>query len=228
MNTLRKPIFHAGLILFLMIVFFPAGLILLIIRFIGHKDYSYLRSKDYAIFRNLFLILAAFFVLLKFAPSSDNTDTTAFTPVFIFCLIIAGFFQIKSRKKIDQIFVRSEHYKTLLYVNRLDSLHAIASVMNLRPEFIKNDFYYLMACGQLQNLHIVEQTGRIVLTDQREVIPPQQQEQEPKQQVATSPPASKKKVSPKSFSCPNCGASTVLYKEEYKECEYCATFLTYS
>lgn len=206
-----------AVIIFLLYIFFPAGLALMISKL--HKDREHYRynGKGVTIVGRVFIIIGIIWIIMGL---SGTITTTSGEPepleiFIIFALIIGGggFALIRHGNKYKKIGENYERYKPLLARSRNGSIDDIASSIHSSYEAVYADLQQLIEVGALPDSYIDIAARAIVSPQVGSNAAMYREQAAPRQQAPTS----------KAVKCPNCGGINTVTTAGSCVCDYCGS-----
>ncbi|WP_239615461.1 hypothetical protein [Cohnella mopanensis] len=229
--TIDQPRIHGAIILATMFIFFPVGIVLLIIRFAVHFKYNHLRAMDYRLTGHSFVTFfaaVAGIILLASAGSSTMTssDVTAVLIVFAIVLGLPAFvFYVlgaSRKKKMTNLY---NLYYNITTAQGVDSLDRISELTGENVRNVTQDLSYMIASGKLLGAtldpanRVVKLSGR---TGSSSGTPATATRSEI---VVNGPRGSASPVATQPITCSGCGSASRVVPGESKDCEFCGNVL---
>ncbi|ACT04833.1 hypothetical protein [Paenibacillus sp. JDR-2] len=141
---------HGAIILFSFLIFFPVGIILLIIRYALHAKYNYLREKDDRLAGHSFLTLFGLVMLMcMLAGVSGDGLLVSFIGFFIFLGIPAIlFYAVASsrKKKMDKLYMAYYH---LVIEQGNTSIAVLSQSTGVPVQKVSEDIRYMIVTDRL-------------------------------------------------------------------------------
>ena len=201
----KQPWYYSwGVIGLALLLFWPVGLVLLVLRF-NHSKSTAAFGKTQKI---LFNIAAGF---LFFMALGMFTSDEAFLGILF---LVGGFAVLHYKKKTAKQSERIRQYINMIVNQGIESLDTIAAMSNVSYDVVVDDLNKMISQGILSNAVIDQMSRTIVLSKARVAEQPQMvyvnnTSSEPLQMVTVT--------------CPGCGAKMPLAKGTVCNCEYCDT-----
>lgn len=233
----EKPRVHGCLILFLLVVFFPVGIVLALVRMAKHRPYTHLKIMDAVFFSRILFFLFAMMSLTYFIRLSNGEE--ALFGVYLLCiavLLLPGLaWRRRARRMQRAMDARFEQYRSLIYDHGSTSISHIAEFVRMRPDVVANELQRLAWLGGLPNVAVDMHSGRILLYESESAahtgihlhgsdthIPT------PERAPARPQPPPPPRVPPplpaaRTVTCSGCGAKVRFRPGEDTVCEYCQT-----
>jgi hypothetical protein len=237
-SDIDRPKIHTAVIITAIIMFFPLGLVLLLIRFITHYKYNHLRGKDYTLAGHCFMLLfgcISIIILLATAGTDSSGDAPAMTIAFFILFGLPGLFfyflGARRKKKMNNLYNLYDHLTTTQGVEKFDRLAEITGE-NVRN--VTQDLDYMIRSGRLADATL-DMTYQQIRLGHRSAQPEGQTdaaaaiaEQARSQQQAAAGRAAastSSRPAPVSITCPGCGSTSRVVPGESRDCEFCGNVL---
>ncbi|KPV58522.1 hypothetical protein QJ48_15900 [Paenibacillus sp. A3] len=229
MNT-DKPAINGVLVVLALVLFFPAGIILFVIRVRKHRDLSYQKIYDWAVAGTAFLIM---FPLMRLIITNEvNQLFEIFIVLSIFFLLPGVFLLGISQWKRKRLNARYKLYRNIIMEQGIKSIRAIEELINQRPAVVINDLKRMIGHGMIPHASInmysmtlvFHQNGFVAREGTGDGNDDGHIHEWDKPLPLYKP--SEKRL-PKSVECHGCGSSTILRPGESKACPYCDSLLSY-
>jgi predicted flap endonuclease-1-like 5' DNA nuclease len=237
-REIERPKIHSGFIISAMIIFFPIGIVLLLIRFAAHYKYNHLRAKDYTLVGHSFMILFGWFALIVLLATADTNTAGDVTGILVVLFIFLGlpgvFFYIlgsNRKKKMNNLYNLYEHLTTVQGIEKFDRLAELTGE-NVRN--VTQDLEYMIRSERLADATL-DMTYQQIRLGHRSVQPEGQTdaataiaEQARSQQQAAAGRAAastSSRPAPVSITCPGCGSTSRVVQGESRDCEFCGNVL---
>ncbi|QGQ93750.1 hypothetical protein EHS13_01920 [Paenibacillus psychroresistens] len=229
MEVNDKPAINGWWIIvsFLLLILFPVGLVLLLIRIIQHRNLSFKKIADLKV--SAYALLAMYGVIIFFSQVGEIIDrkqnilgVASFSAAL---LIPAGFLFWLSKKRTKQLNDRYDSYYDIIIERKIKSIDQIAQMAGKREQMVKNDLQRMIYLGLLNNGFIDEISNSIVFyessDEEEETYVEYEDETEDEAEVVQD------KLFPKKVECAGCGSSSTLKPRETIFCTYCGASLVY-
>lgn len=192
------------------LIFWPLGIVLLILRSTGNKQSVFLGSTD----KKKYVIAGAVLILLGLFRISNSTGMGIF-------MIAGGIALIAYADKAKRRAVRNRQYIDVIVNQGQTSLDNIASICNINYDTVVKELKSLVTLGVLKNAEINE-TNRTIAIHKGV----QQSSQTELQQAVSSvidsvTGGSQQDAKMVACVCPGCGAKVVIPQGSTQTCEYC-------
>ena len=200
-----KWYFSTWAIIVAFIVFWPAGLALLILKNTKNKNAMFIGTTD----KRKYMLGGAALVLIGIATISDHT-------LWGLLLIIGGAAMLYYSKTLVDKAARNRKYIDLIVNQHEGSIDNIAGVCSIPYDKCIKELKYLQTVGVLSNVSIDEANRVVNLIQTQPVI---ERSQSILSQFAQAP----EEVT---CTCPGCGAKVIVPKGASVTCEYCDSPIT--
>lgn len=221
-----------GLILALLVLFFPFALILLAIRFYLHRHYHHLKSRDFQFAGHCFAILFGFWGIAMYNVSKGEMFNPV-SPLLVFGIPAVIFYILSSKWKKKMVLVYQAYYRVIVE-QRNSSFERIAVLTGRNVENVTQDIKHMIRMGILTDVVFNEVLQRITLNSPDEEYEEEEYEEgeyeedsEYESESGDAEVAASTVNGPISINCSGCGASSRLNPGEHKECEFCGNMLQY-
>lgn len=227
--AIDKPKIHTAIILVAMFVFFPVGIILLIIRFAAHHKYNHLRAKDYGVVGHSIMIFFGLFALLGFA-ALDPEDIIPYLVVFAIILGLPGvlFYILGSRreKKMKNLYNMYYHLTTS---QGIESVSRISELTGESQRNVTQDLTYMIASHKLPDARFDPVAQVVTLGSRRATDSAATSTGRPneatREQIILSEQAAASGLTAQSVTCTGCGSTSSVIPGRSRECEFCGSVL---
>lgn len=213
---------HGAIILLSFLIFFPIGIVLLIIRYGLHSKYNYLREKDHRLTANILLTILGIIALICLIATMTGDNLMISLIIFLVLLGLPAllFYAAASsrKKKMDALY---KLYSLLITEQGKTSIAALSLSAGEPARKVKEDVRYMIATGHLPDASITL-NGDIVLPDYRGNIGSNNNSGFTQQAAAAKDSSSN---GPKSEICSGCGAAVNVYPGKSQECEFCGNII---
>ncbi|MCD8509702.1 MAG: hypothetical protein LRY73_07380 [Bacillus sp. (in: Bacteria)] len=210
------------------IVFWPIGILLLILRITRSRR---LMLKAGNGIRIVGILILAFFGLLTIGVIVD--PEVGLEVFFVFCLffLLPGLFLYRYGRKLRLESSKTKKYIQLVVNEHLRSVDDIARSLQANPTKVREDLRKLIDQDFLPNATLNHTTDRLEIMIADETIAGQDgegTEKDNRGKTTTSANVASKTGGPHrpvSVTCPGCGANNIIMGST-GECEYCGSTLT--
>ncbi|NEN83180.1 hypothetical protein [Paenibacillus elgii] len=216
MNT-DKPAINGVLVVLALVLFFPAGIILFVIRVRKHRDLSYQKIYDWTVAGTAFLIM---FPFMRFIFTNEINQLFFLLPG----VFLLGISQWK-RKRLND---RYKLYRNIIMEQGIKSILGIEKLINQRRGVVINDLKRMIGRGMIPHASINMYSLTLVFHQKGFVAREGTGEghiHEWDKPLPLYKPSEKRL--PKSVECHGCGSSTIVRPGESKACPYCDSLLSY-
>ncbi|MCD9024806.1 hypothetical protein [Cohnella silvisoli] len=238
-----KPKIHGGWIILGMILFFPVGAVLLLIRFVAHYKVNHLRADDYKLVGHSFLVLLGLVWVIVAAASSESTpdDTNAvFIVLGVFFGVPAIIFYIIAYRRRMKMQALYNLYDTLIYEKEMESIDQISRLTGQSVNNVMQDLEYLIDTEVFTGATLDKETREIfveyeeddsdeeyVEEDEEEIDEEyvEENEEEDNYTEAVNQTAATSAAVPMPITCSGCGASSRVIPGKHTDCEFCGNVL---
>ncbi|SHJ52258.1 hypothetical protein [Pseudobutyrivibrio xylanivorans] len=183
-------------IVIMFIVFWPAGIALLILRNAGRKNAMFIGSTD----KRKYILAGAGLIVLGIFQIKSST-------VWGILMIIGGGALLYYSKTLVDKAERNKKYIDLIVNQREGSIDNIAGVCSISYDKAVRELKYLQTVGVLKNISIDEPNRVITLIESTQI--PERNSILGQEEVTCT--------------CPGCGATKLVIKGSTSCCEYCDT-----
>ncbi|MFB6367363.1 hypothetical protein ACFCP7_25600 [Paenibacillus elgii] len=219
--NIDKPAINGVLVVMALVLFFPAGVILFVIRVLKHRNLSYQKIYDCAVAGTAFLIMFPLMYLIF----TNEINQLFFLLPGLFLLWISGW----KRKRLN---ARYELYRNIIMEQGIKSIRAIEELVHQRQAVVINDLKRMIGRGMIPYASINMYSMTLVFHQNgfvaREGAGDRAEDGHTQEWDKTMPvyKPSEKRL-PKSVECHGCGSSAILQPGESKACSYCDSLLSY-
>ncbi|MCM3269988.1 hypothetical protein [Paenibacillus elgii] len=214
MNT-DKPAINGVLVVLALVLFFPAGIILFVIRVRKHRDLSYQKIYDWAVVGTAFLII---FPLTRLIFTNEINQLFFLLPG-VFLLGISQW----RRKRLND---RYKLYRNIIMEQGIKSILGIEKLINQRRGVVINDLKRMIGRGMIPHASINMYSLTLIFHQKGFVARAEDDHiHEWSEPMPVYKPSEKRL--PKSVECHGCGSSTIVRPGESKACPYCDSLLSY-
>ncbi|QJD85705.1 hypothetical protein [Cohnella herbarum] len=230
--AIDKPKIHTAIVLISMLVFFPVGIILLIIRFATHYKYNHLRAKDYGVVGHSFMILYGLILLITFASSTGSDDIIPMVVVFGIFLGLPGviFYILGStrEKKMKNLYNMYYHLTT---AQGIESVSRISELTGVSRRNVTQDLTYMIASHRLPDARFDPVAQVVTLGSRRATDPTSaatstgRPNEATREQIILTEQAAASGLTAQSVTCTGCGSTSSVIPGRSRECEFCGSVL---
>lgn len=206
-----------ALIIVLLILFFPAGIIVMLVKL--HKDpFNYTSNGNGTIIVGWILFVFGIFYLINFL--SDSATNSGVGPllsgVAFFCG--GGFALVCHGRKYKQRGMLFSRYLTCIMNSKDGSIRDMAASLGFTYDKAYRDIVELIRCGALPNSYIDESTNCVVSPYIKKWVIDYKNRTQMKEEP--------EKLKSRTVKCSNCGGMNSITGNN-NECEYCGSPLAY-
>ena len=200
----KKPISWVWIVI-AFIVFWPIGIILLLIRLGSDRSSTITCGKNLTI---ISYVLLAFGAMSLLVAVTGDYEAFAFAVLFLIGGIIVNRFAARTRKRGE----RYKQYIELIVNQNYRSIDAIASLVDVTYPFAEGELRQMIRTGYFQGASI-DSTERAIIFVPSKPSVLQQSPAGPAQQVVPQV---------RVITCKSCGANSTVVGQ-FSECEYCGS-----
>ena len=228
--NMDKPAINGVLVVLALVLFFPAGIILFVIRVWKHRNLSYQKIYDWAVAGAAFLIMFSLMCLIF--TKEINQLFELFILLSVFFLLPGVFLLGISQWKRVRLNARYKLYRTIIMEQGIKSIGAVEELINQRRAVVINDLKRMIDRGMLPHASINMYSMTLVFHQNgfiaREGTGAGNEDGHIREWSEPMPlyKPSEKRL-PQSVECHGCGSSTILRPGESKACPYCDSLLSY-
>lgn len=202
-----------GLDYFLLIIFWPVGLFLLIRKLATDKS-ALMSGKTgsltvVALFLTIFGGLGFLGMLLD---TSGDTEGVLGGAIIVIAMMVGGILLLRKASKTKKTAIRYKKYIDIVVNQDVRSLDNISSAVGLPYDVVAKDLQDMINIGYLKDAYINQGNREITLKQHESVIYTQ-----------VSVVGQVAAVQTKAVRCTGCGANNVVTVGKVSECEYCGT-----
>lgn len=201
-------------IIILTILFWPLGIVLLIIRIAKDRRTRMAVGKTLKI--SAYCVFA--FGIIVFLSLSEQEDKAFAVGMGIFLIILAVILWFIGNKLVKESKLFKE-YLNLIVNQRIFSMQQIATITNRDVALVKNDLQKMIDKGFLPDAYIN-------LTDYTIVVPILQMQYQPQNQPRVQEVSHQETAQARVVTCPSCGANNTIVPGQTVECEFCGSLLS--
>ncbi|WP_088833653.1 hypothetical protein [Paenibacillus tyrfis] len=217
--NMDKPAINGVLVVLALVLFFPAGIILFVIRVRKHRNLSYQKIYDWAVAGTAFLIMFPLMCLIF----TNEINQLFFLLPGVFLLGISQW----QRKRLNARYML---YRNIIMEQGIKSILGIEKLINQRRVVVINDLKRMIGRGMIPHASINMYSLTLVFHQKGFVAREGTGDDDGHIQEWNEPmPVYKpsEKRLPKSVECHGCGSSTIVRPGEGKACPYCDSLLSY-
>ena len=231
MGRIERPFINGWIIALLLAPLFPVAVVLAIVRFVKHRNYTPLRIMDWKLCGNIFLTFFSMLTLsfLLTLPEEGSSMVPAYIVFVVLFLLPALYFYYRARRLNKAMTERFGQYSSMIYNERIRSIAQMADRLHVRLDVAANELLYMEMTRRIPDMYVDSYNYSIEFID----------DEEPETHISIAVGAGvtvggaayaarQPEAGPKTVECPSCGAKTLLQPGESKECEYCLSFIQYS
>lgn len=206
MNQQSPWYFSWPVIIIAFIIFWPLGIVLLVLKSKSSKQSIFVGSSD----KKFYIIIGVVLIFLGLGTISGS-------PLVGLFMLIGGIALIIYAGQMAKRANRNKQYIDMIVNQRITSLDTIASVNNISYENVLKEVRQLISLGVLKGAQIDEVRHMIMVAQpvRPQMTPPQYQ-----QGYAQNIPQAPQFVT---VACPGCGAKMSVQRGMTVSCEYCDT-----
>jgi len=233
--AIDKPKIHSAIIILCMFFFFPAGIVLLLVRFAAHYKHNHLRARDYRLVGHSFVsfyALIAFIIIIAGSsdPEMSKSDISVILIVFgILFLVPGGIFYLIGTRRQKKM---SNLYNLYYHLTTVEGIHSIDRIAELSGESSRNvtqDLSYMITTGRLSDAWL-DPVANVVMMGNRTARgqsnpAPLDEFSSREDEIVTVQTAATSRPVAQSITCSGCGASSRVVPGEGHECEFCGNSL---
>ena len=204
-NNQNKWYLSGWFIVLMFIVFWPAGIALLIMRNAGNKNALFIGSTD----KKKYIIAGIALIVLGLAMITEST-------IYGILMIAGGGALLYYSKTLTDKAARNRRYIDLIVNQKEGSIDNIAAVCNIPYDTAVKELKYLQTVGVLSNISIDEVNRTISLV-------------QPEPSFINNAMNAFTQAGPQeevTCTCPGCGAKVLLVRGSSAQCEYCDSPIT--
>lgn len=208
MNQQQPWYYSWPVIIIAFILFWPLGIVLLIMKGKSSKQSIFVGSSD----KKFYIVIGVILILLGLTNIKDSALVGLF-------MIIGGIALILYAEQMAKRANRNKKYIDMIVNQRITSLDTIASTNNISYDNVQKEIRQLITLGVLKDAQIDEMHHSITLA-QPSVS------QSPVQGIQQKNPDDSAAAGTVVVTCPGCGAKVSVRAGQTISCEYCDTPIT--
>ncbi|MBD8501124.1 hypothetical protein [Paenibacillus arenosi] len=176
-----KPSISNGIVIFFLIIFFPVGLLLLALRAIKHRNFTYQKASDLNIVAGIFFFFFALCCILYLNDVSDGANPGIFVFVFISLIFFLPSLIcfMASRRIKKELNTRFNLYRVFIYDQGITSIPQLALSVSMNVPRVTNELERMSYLGLLPDVRIDFITSQIIPLYKQEPRPQEQDDHEP-------------------------------------------------
>ncbi|RKN84597.1 hypothetical protein [Paenibacillus ginsengarvi] len=229
-----KPIISNGWLIAGLIVFFPIGLLLLLIRIILHYNLKVQKSGDMKAGGAILLVFFVIYVIILPLVTSTDPEITwqgtvsIIVVMIIFFLVPAIILLWQSNRRLKRLDDLYSLYYNLIVDRNVTKIEEIAKLSRQRRKMVVNDLKRMIWLGYFDGRVSEYQVDLYHRKEHRSDYRSEVYSGsfEPKA-AAVTPPPKPAGLQPKDVECPGCGSRSVVQPGATVVCDYCGTSLVY-
>jgi len=209
-----------GLIIVVLIIFWPVGLFLLYGKITGDKAAALKNSKVLNIMGWVFVALAIMYLLMAITGNLKTENGSSAVESFMMAFVFfggGGTFLIYIAKKMKVNAEKFKKYIAIVINNNETSIDNIAAAAPSSYEQTKKDLQKMIDNGYFENAYID--------VSKREIVLPNKNHVQTHSISNIQMNASVNEPQIKAVVCRNCGANNKIVEGQACECEYCGSIL---
>jgi hypothetical protein len=219
-NIQQKKSTSWGVVILLLIIFWPVGLFLLYRKITGDKAEALKNSKILNIFGGVFIAFAVIYLLMAITGNAKTKDGSSDLGSLMVAFVFfggGGAFMMYTAKKMKINAEKLKKYIAIVINNNEKSIDNIAAAMPTSYEQTTKDLQKMIDDGYFENAYIDVSNREIVLINKSN-----------RQTNSTSNIQMNSHVNEPQINvvaCRNCGANNKVVEGQVCECEYCGSIL---
>lgn len=228
MTYRSEPFVNGYLVGIAFIIFFPIGILFLLMRFISHRNNNHLKISDMKLISKIligFWVIMCIFIILSEEGVSQDVIVGSVALFLMVGLpaVLLWFWASRKSKALQNVY---DQYEELIVNQQILSVDRIAEQTGRRVNAVMNDIRHMIHIGRL-DAYVDPDTRRIVFHDyddyETDPSEPDFEEWPSADEAAAANETPKSKV----VECSGCGSKSSLRPNEKKECEYCGSPIRY-
>lgn len=208
-----------GVIILVLIFFWPVGLFLLYRKITGDKEAALKNSKVLNIIGGVFLAFAIIYLLMAITGNLKTRDGSSAVKSLITAFLFfggGGTFMIYTAKKMKVNSERLKKYIAIVINNNETSIDNIAAAIPTSYDKAIKELQKMIDNNYFKNAYIDVSEREIVL-------PKKNTQKETTSNIQRNSPINESEI--KVVVCKNCGANNKVVEGQVCECEYCGSML---
>ena len=209
-----------GLIIVVLIIFWPVGLFLLYGKITGDKAAALKNSKVLNIMGWVFVALAIMYLLMAITGNLKTENGSSAVESFMMAFVFfggGGTFLIYIAKKMKVNAEKFKKYIAIVINNNETSIDNIAAAAPSSYEQTKKDLQKMIDNGYFESAYIDVSKREIILPNKNPV------HTHSISNIQMNSPVNEPPI--KAVVCRNCGANNKVVEGQVCECEYCGSML---
>jgi hypothetical protein len=219
-NIQEKKSTSWGVIILLLIFFWPVGLFLLYRKISGDKAAALKNSKILNILGWVFAASAVIYVIMAITGNVEINNGSSVVGTLIVGLVFyggGGALMIYIAKKMEINAEKLKKYIAIVINNNQTSIDNIAAAVPVSYEEATKDLQKMIDTGYFENAYIDVSEREIVLTNKKK------EQKYSSSNVQVDGTVDEPQI--KGAICRSCGANNKVVKGQICECEYCGSLL---
>lgn len=209
-----------GVIILVLIIFWPVGLFLLYRKITGDKAAALKNSKVLNIIGWVFVALAIIYIFMAISGDLKTDKGSSVLELIMIALVFfggGGAFMIYTAKKMKVNAEKCKKYIAIVINNNETSIDNIAAAVHLGYEQTTKDLQKMIDNGYFENAYIDVSNREIVLPNKNPI------QTHSISKIQRNPPVNQPQIT--AVVCRNCGANNKVVEGQVCECEYCGSML---
>ncbi|WP_028596792.1 hypothetical protein [Paenibacillus assamensis] len=159
-----KPSISNGIVIFFLIIFFPVGLLLLALRAIKHRNYTYQKASDLNIVAGIFFFIFALFSIVFFTETADGRYPGLFVLFFLTIpFLLPGLICITVGRRIKkELSTRYHLYHLYIHEQGITSIPHLAQSVSMNVPRVTNELERMSYLGMLPDLQIDSLASQVI------------------------------------------------------------------
>jgi hypothetical protein len=219
-NVQQKKSTSWGVIILLLIIFWPVGLFLLYRKITGDKTEALKNSKIFNIFGWVFIAFAVIYLFMVITGNAKTEGGSSAVGSLMVAFVFfggGGAFMIYTAKKMKVNAERLKKYIAIVINNNETYIDNIAAAVPSSYEQTTKDLQKMIDNGYFENAYIDVSKREIVLPNKNPV------QTHSISNIPMNSPVNEPQI--KAVVCRNCGANNKVVEGQVCECEYCGSVL---
>jgi len=209
-----------GVIILVLIIFWPVGLFLLYRKMTGDKAAALKNSKALNIMGWVFVALAIIYFFMAITGNLETDKGSSVVEPIMIALVFfggGGAFMIYTANKMKVNAEKCKKYIAIVINNNETSIDNIAAAVHSSYEQTTKDLQKMIDNGYFENAYIDVSKREIVLPNKNPV------QTHSISNIQMNSPVNEPQI--KAVVCRNCGANNKVVEGQVCECEYCGSML---
>jgi hypothetical protein len=219
-NVQQKKSTSWGVIILLLIIFWPVGLFLLYKKITGDKAEALKNSKILNTFGWVFMAFAIIYLFMIITGDAKTEGGSSAVGSLMVAFVFfggGGAFMIYAAKKMKANAEKFKKYIAIVINNNETSIDNIAAAIPTSYEQATKDLQKMIDNGYFENAYIDVSNREIVLPNKSTV------QTHSTSNVQMNSPVNEPQIN--AVVCRNCGANNKVVEGQVCECEYCGSML---